>query len=317
MNPFYPTSAPWFRLESLSENYFPTPFSPSATGYYPDAPGNLDPSISLHVTPTWFSNIYVEWFVASGSAYTSFNVFSSPSEAGPFVPLLSSPTTQFSTVLPWEGMSARKYNQAYFYVEAYSPAGTFVSPLTTWVNARASPIIQLLALDTTRREWVLLRKLTGVASYLFKRKTYGRRCSACWNQSFQKVMNDHCPVCYGTSYEGGYYSPPVFSLIQYDSLTKAQRLEHFGVFEPSQVTGWTINYPTVSPFDLIFRPSDAKIFRVEEIQTTSLQAQTVRQMFTMTELDKGVIEYQLALLVPSPSQVNAQIDLQNPWLNPS
>lgn len=317
LTPFSPTSAPWFALFSEDTNYFPSSFSPTTTGYYPAAPQNIDTSLSVRVTPSWYSSIYIEWFPATGSAYTSFNVFSSPTEAGPFQALLSAPTTQFSTVIPWDKRSGLKYNQEYFFVEGYTATGSSVSALTTWVNARSSPIIQALALDTTRREWILLRKFTGVASYLFKRKTYGKRCPSCWNQSFQKVMNDHCPICYGTSFEGGYYSPPVFSLVQYDALTKAQRLEYFGKFEPSQISGWTINYPTISPFDLIYRPSDGKMMRVDVIQTTSLQAQTVRQMFELVELDKGSIEYKLALTVPSPGGVSAQVDLQNPWLNPS
>jgi len=306
--------ATWFPPPGGTTTYYPATQTPLATSYYPDSPANIDPTLTVRLTPNWWNSVTIQWFPLPGSTYTSFQVYHSPSEAGPFKPLDQTPTTGYSAIHSNPEMNL-KYNQEFYFVQAFSPEGVFVSPLVTWQNARGPSIVQNAALDITRREWVFLRKLVGVPSYIFKRKVFGKRCPLCWNVAYQKLMRDHCDTCFNTSFEGGYFKP-MFTLAQYDSLTKEQIHTYFGGFEPSDIDAWTINFPVIQPNDLIFRVPDSRMFRVEQVRNTELQAQPVRQILKLVELDKEMVEYHLTMRLPPPSYTSATIGLANPWLNP-
>lgn len=46
---------------------------------------------------------------------------------------------------------------------------------------------------------------SGRKGYLMKARHWGKKCGRCRDFSTGRVIDDHCPVCYGTGYEGGYY----------------------------------------------------------------------------------------------------------------
>ncbi len=209
-----------------------------------------------------------------------------------------------------------KYNQPFVFVEAQGPNGVFVSPLVTIFNQRNLALVQNAALDLTRREWIFLRKLSGVPVLIFKRKVSGKRCPVCWDYRYQKMMSDHCDSCYNTSFAGGYYDP-VYSLAQFDPLVKSELETQVGRTEPSELRAWTINFPIINPKDLIYRIPDGRMFVVNAIENTEMQSTVVRQILTIQELDKEMIEYHLALQIPPPSYLSAVMSRQNPWLNPT
>ena len=310
-------SVPWFpHSPPQAGGYFTSAFSPQATSYYPSVPDNVDTSLTVTVTPLWWRGVYVQWFPSPTANYKFFNVYHSPSENGPFIPVNRTPIAGYATYQINSEMG-RKFNQEYYYVEAYGPSGNVaVSPLVTWMQARSPALVQNAALDITRREWVFLSKLAGVPVFIFKRKIFGPRCPRCWSYEFQKLMMDHCDTCYNTSFEGGYFDP-VYTLAQFDALTKQQINNYFGVFEPNNLSAWTINFPIIQPHDLVYRVADARMFRVEAIETTEMQAQTLRQILKLVELDKEMVEYHLTARLPTISEIAATIGMSNPWLNPS
>ena len=146
--------------------------------------------------------------------------------------------------------------------------------------------------EIQRREYLLLSKFVGVKSFLFRKRSYGKRCTNCWDPTIEQVTNDHCPYCLGTSFEGGYFdAAPLY--LQYETTPNSRDKVYFGKFESNQIGAWTISVPVVNSEDVIVREGDWAMYRVDKIMTTELQANTVRQIMTLTQLAKGDVEYQL------------------------
>ncbi len=311
----WPILSPFIPLPDFGvRTYFATSFSPQSTGYYPDQPANLDPTLQVRLIPNWWDGLTVEIYPAPGSEYERFGIYYGISESGPFELVTPGYVQSYAYTFTSNKVNL-KYNQPFLFVEAQGPDGVFVSPLVTWFNSRAQKIVQNAALDLTRREWVFLRKLVGVPILLFKRRVSGKRCPSCWNVQYQKMMKDHCDFCYNTSFAGGYY-PPVYSLAQFEPLSKSEVEVETGKQEPGSLSGWTINFPIINPGDLVYRIPDGRMFRAMRIDNTEMQSTVIRQQLSLLELDREMVEYKLARQVPPVSYLSAFMSRQNPWLNP-
>jgi len=312
----FPSLIPYpFSPGFSTDRYYLRSYSPASTGYYPEQPTNIDTSLSVRLTPNWWNGLTVEIYPAPGSQYETFGIYYSVSETGPFELITPGYISSYAYTFMGNKINL-KYNQPFLFVEAQGPNGVFVSPMVTTFNQRNLALVQNAALDITRREWVFLRKFAGVPSLIFKRKVSGKRCPICWSYKYQKMMSDHCDSCYNTSFEGGYYKP-VYTLAQYDPLVKSELEMEFGKTEPSELRGWTTNFPVISPRDLIYRIPDGKMFLIEAIENTEMQSTVVRQILSLTELDKEMVEYHLSLSLPSKNYLSALMSRQNPWLNPT
>jgi hypothetical protein len=252
---------------------------------------NLNIMVTLY--PSWYSQIVAEWSVPPEFGNCLFNVYFSQTEDGPFTKVNQTPIdgTFLSDTTTQE---YSKFDHGWYLVEAIlldygnalmrSAATTWNTPQNKWVGLRAKEI--------QRREHLLLRKFVGVQSYLFRKRSYGKRCQLCYDPRTEQVLDDHCPSCIGTSFEGGYFTPaPV--LAQYETTPGSRDKTYFGNLEANQIGAWTTSLPVVTPDDIIVRIGDWALYKIVRIMTTELQANTVRQILTLTQLSKGDIEYQL------------------------
>lgn len=251
--------------------------------------------ITLKVFPSWYEFCELSWIFPKQWEQVMFNVYKSGAEEGPFIKLTSSPIQEnfFSD-------ESVRYNSLFsvdFYkVEAVFPDGSRVHSLPfTWGLKQKKPV-ELRTREIQRRAWLLLRKRVGVQVFFFKKRNYGPRCSHCWDPSLEKCMEDHCPVCFGTSFEGGYWKP-IKSLMQFDPTPNQVDLQDYGKTESNSGSGWTIAYPEVAPYDLIWKPDENKMFRIMQTQRTELQTIPVRQSLSFVELSKNMIEYKLKYVV--------------------
>ena len=146
--------------------------------------------------------------------------------------------------------------------------------------------------EIQRREQLLLRKFVGVQSYLFRKLSYGKRCPLCYDHRTEQIMDDHCPNCLGTSFEGGFFAPAPM-LAQYETTPNSRDKTYFGKMEANQIGAWTTSLPVINSEDVLVRVGDWAMYRIDRIMTTELQANTVRQILTLTQISKGDIEYQL------------------------
>jgi hypothetical protein len=249
--------------------------------------------IQVKVYPSWYKQIAVEWSVPASFGPCLFNVYFSPVEDGHFEKLNTTPIDGTYLIDPTT-QEYSKNTHGYYVVEAIlldRNNTTLRSDPTTWkVGQRRW--VELRSIEIQRREYWLLSRFAGIKSYLFRRKTYGERCRSCWNHELEKTMDDHCPNCLGTSFEGGYFNPaPLY--IQYDASPKPLVKTYFGNYEPNQIGAWTISMPDIRPDDVIVRTGDWNIYKVDRLTPTELQGNQVRQMMVLTQLSRGDVEYQL------------------------
>jgi len=258
----------------------------------------VNPALRVRLYPSWYQQIGLEWTFPTDWGNCQFNVYFSQGEpqkdgTGEFVKLngqLLDTCFFFDT----STQEYSKFHQGYYVVEAVlldKGGATMRSPAATWHNKQRR-WVELRSIEVQRREYWLLSKFGGVKSYLFRKRMYGKRCPSCWDPVSQAVLRDHCPVCYGTSFEGGYLAPvPLY--VQYETTPNNRVKTYFGHLEQNQLGAWTISYPTVNPEDVLIRIGDWNVYEVVNLQTTELQAKPVRQMLTLTQLGKKDIENEL------------------------
>ena len=249
--------------------------------------------MDVRFLPEWFESIYMEWTVPDEwkPFNPKFQIFISENEVGPWREVTQNQIdTPFYNITGT--MNTSKTYREFFRVQAHLSNGKVYQTHVITVG-RHMPRWQFKRwVEVNRREWILLDKFTGVESVIFRRRTFGTRCSHCWDAKNEKILREHCPQCYGTSYEGGYYQG-ISVLMQYDTATNTQHLQYFGKYEPNLMTSWTISYPTIQPHDIILRTNDYKIFRVEGVQNTEILTTQTRQMIQIQELAKNHIEHSL------------------------
>lgn len=269
-------------------------------GYYPlvnvitslPTPDGITNNFSISISPSWYNNVSLLWTVPSDWGTVIYNVYSGPTEVGPFTKLNETPLAS-PQLIDYKAEAYSKYENVWYVVEAIFPDNrTVQSPPTTWNNI-GSNWVNIRIKEIQRREWLLLRKFVGIKTLFFRRKTNGTRCSRCWNQDTKRTINDKCGTCYGTSWEGGYYEP-FETLVQYDATPNDVQLTYLGKLEQNQIQAWTIAFPEMLDFDLLYRVPDKRMYRVSRVLPTELTTKSVRQILVLTELSKESVEHKLA-----------------------
>jgi hypothetical protein len=250
-------------------------------------------SIGVTIFPRWYKQISLEWSVPAAWGNCMFNVYFSQTNDGPWELVNPAPITgTFLTETSSRVYS--KYTHGYYIVEVAlldkgsakirSTPHTWVVSQDRWVALRSNEI--------QRREYLLLSRFVGVRSYLFRRKTYGVRCPNCWSTSVERIVKDHCLVCMGTGFDGGYFdAAPLF--IQYDPTPNDRVHTYFGTLETNQITGWTVSLPDIRNDDIIVRTGDWNVYLVNKVADTELQANAVKQTMVLNQLAKENVEYNL------------------------
>jgi hypothetical protein len=226
---------------SLSFDYFiRSGSSPSAELPSPVSATSKD--VVVTVFPRWFKHVSVQWSIPDTWGHCLFNVYFSQIEDSDFNKINVTPIDgTYMNDLSTE--EYRKFNEGYYIVEVLpqdqgSPTGVVKSAPVTWTTARVK-FGDIRAREINRREYFLLTHFVGVKSYIFKRKTYGKRCPQCWDYKAEKVVKDHCENCFGTSFEGGYF-PAIPCYFQYDASNNQEVRGYTGIQEPNSIGAWTI-----------------------------------------------------------------------------
>jgi len=264
--------------------------------------------IQVKVYPLFNRKVIVEWSIPSTWGNCSFNVYKSQTDDGEWDKVNPAPLVGTNFLEDVTTQDFSKFHRSKYIVEVQLPApdGRFIkSPITTWENVRSN-LMQIRAAEITRRESILLDKFTGVDTLIFRRKYFGQRCPQCWNTDTEKVTQDHCPTCLGTSFLGGYF-PGVASKVCYEISPNNTQLTYVGKMETNNTSAWTISYPEVMTLDLLIRVPDFKIFRIQAVNATELQTVQVRQIMQLIELGKNSVEMLLLNNLVPNSFVNPKL----------
>lgn len=261
--------------------------------------GVLDNQIQVSVYPYWYKYVTLEWTVPASYGACTYHVYARYGSNTDYTRLTGSALTYpvFSDTDPQENSKLRRMS---YVVEAITAGGQVYRSNPTSNDFEQRGYLGRISSEIQRREYLLLSKFNGVKSFLFRRKTFGMRCHRCWNPTLEKVTDDHCPVCFGTSFEGGYQTPiPVF--LNYDPTPSTRDVEFFGVMEQNQIGAWTISTPEIDPWDILIRTGDWSAYYVARLSTTEMQTKQVRQMLVLTQLSRGDVRNTLMSMISESS----------------
>jgi hypothetical protein len=104
--------------------------------------------------------------------------------------------------------------------------------------------------EMARQLYVMWTRVYGESYLLFPRKSFGPICRSCTDHLTLRVRTRNCPVCYGTSYVGGYHAP----VVTYGALSDAEeaiQLSETGHTEHRNKQIQLVSSPEVRPGDVL------------------------------------------------------------------
>ncbi len=151
----------------------------------------------------------------------------------------------------------------------------------------------LIAAEIIRAEYVMWREYAGTAHWVFKKRTFGQRCPACFNSIIGAVTTPNCEVCWGTGFAGGYHRPikiwgQSFSDdVQMVRTPQDQSAPSYGTFTgpPS---------PDITIGDIIV-DSRGKRFSVVQLGGSTRLGVTVRQTAQLSPIERSQIVHKIPL----------------------
>lgn len=169
----------------------------------------------------------------------------------------------------------------------------------------------LIASEIVRRERVLYEEFVGVKCWVFPRRTFGQRCPQCYDDVLGKRTQESCPLCFGSTFSGGYHYPVEF-FAQIDDPGDAEQVfmeDH----RQTRVFGLRMNpSPAIRPMDLLIDHQNRR-FRIVSVEGTTRLGVAVRQEAKMVEIQKGSIEDRVPLRIdPAVTVLVSQRNFTNP-----
>lgn len=141
-----------------------------------------------------------------------------------------------------------------------------------------------------RNMWIL--KNDGVLMDLYIRKTDGEKCSRCWDDVRGQSANPNCPICFGTTFVGGY--EPVFQIyVRQKPASQQLDLSSQGYIINSNPGAWTISSVQIRNRDLLINP-EGRMFSVTTSQINHAAGYMFHQELQMKEIDPTDIRYNIA-----------------------
>ena len=125
----------------------------------------------------------------------------------------------------------------------------------------------LICKEIVRRFSKGIDMYSGEPGYLLKRKLWGTKCTECADTTWGKSDNSHCPVCYGTGFVGGFFTPtklPIMGKLQGKHWEQNQ-----GTNDLNLRGGITLNVPTIEAKDIWISLSDGKRYEITQLTTVS------------------------------------------------
>jgi len=244
--------------------------------------------------PQWFDSAHLVWEPDPSWVSPVYDIWRGESPEGPFIKLTQQPVAGNQYTDPSFKLASKYYSDWYLVQVwlgdvsiGFSAPITHENELSPWHFRRKQEI--------NRREWIILSRFNGVPSMILKRVQpgkYGYRCSRCWDPTRRMVTDDHCPVCFGTSYEMGYYNG-IRTYVNYSDFQSTDYPMEEGRWENAARMAWTIAYPKIDPNDLLVHIPERRVYRVDNLSSTLMRTVPVKQNLQIIQLPPTAVEYLL------------------------
>jgi hypothetical protein len=236
----------------------------------------------------------ITWEVNDTSQVFEFFIDRSGSPEGPFE------TLNAISIVDAYGYIDRTYNteafnrEVYYRVRGVNSKETIISDIKKYNQE----VLNYIGLQIARNKRLFLERIAGTKCFVFIRRTFGTKCTNCYDAVRQKSTSSNCQYCYGTTFLGGYFAP-IKLFMQLNPLVRANQKTDLQNAENLRIDGvWCSNYPILAPGDLIVEVQEPNHRYVIEspVSRTEQHNALVEQRFPVTQIHLSRIEMQ----VPAP-----------------
>jgi hypothetical protein len=261
----------------------------------------------LRVSQSIAGEVNLAWEVNDTSQAFEFFIDRSGSPEGPFE------TVNSISIKHAYGYIDRTYNpesinrQIYYRVRGVSSKETIISRIEKLDQEHLNR--PGLMIEGQKR--LGLERFFGTKCNIFIRKTFGKKCTHCYDIARQKSISSSCIYCYGTTFEGGYFAP-ILMYLQLNPLHKANQKNDLQNSENLRIEGvWGGNFPILSPYDLIVETDahDHRYIVESPVIRTELHNALIEQRFPVTQIQMSRIEMRVPVpeIVYSINDVNVYL----------
>ncbi len=243
--------------------------------------------VDLKSTSVDFIDVY--WEVQGGyesALNIKYTVLRGESSEGPFDTVAEDLVDRFH-IRDYIAPRKRVWRNLYYVVQATLQDGTVHKSIARNLTARPP----LDALEMVRLNGLLFREYSGRPVLVYPLRTFGDRCSNCFDTVTGRRLVGNCRNCYNTGYSRGYHYP----IYAYAKLNPEQRQTQATdsiITQQAQIQGRMSIYPLLKVGDLIVEQEGTR-WRVQSLSMTERLRSPVQQMFVVSRIPAGDIEYQI------------------------
>jgi hypothetical protein len=246
------------------------------------------PVCAVRLEATSLEYIDVFWSIPNTQQRTlgyTYQVLRGESPAGPFDPVTEPLTDRFH-IRDYIAPRKMAWRNLYYVVRLRSGEDSTESEP---VALRARPPLD--ALEMIRLNSLLFREYTGRPVLIYQTRTFGERCSNCYDNTTQRRLLANCRNCYGTTYARGYHYP-VYAYVQISPETRAPTPTDTIQTQQALTQARLSIYPLVKQGDLFIEREGTR-WRVQSVQLTERLRAPVQQIVSITRVPEGDVEYNL------------------------
>jgi hypothetical protein len=140
-------------------------------------------------------------------------------------------------------------------------------------------------------EEIVLKKFSGRKLAILKRRHIGDRCDHCWDPNTMTVTSSNCRYCYSTGFKDPYYDPFITYGARLPEQKEVDEIGHDHGNEVDYTKYQILDYPTVTPQDLVVDLESNDRYKVDRIEQTEIRRFTVHQELVTTKLSRTSVEY--------------------------
>lgn len=112
-------------------------------------------------------------------------------------------------------------------------------------------------------------KMGGTAGTLFKRRTFGPKCTEAIDKNTGQVIDYNNEECFGTEYIGGYFEGVDYPMLYTSGESYSSEITQVGTQEPHVVSARTLVYPIPASKDVWYEQDTGRAFYIDKVTITS------------------------------------------------
>jgi hypothetical protein len=253
------------------------------------------------IFPLWPKRVFIQWVLRNPEINPSynFNIFRSGSPEGPWTNISGNLVDEYFFVdedfpAPNDQTDPGLFSMKtviYYKITAQAVIGgevySVIKSMEPWLDHRRVGIHRKLVRDAL----IALKKIVGTEIAVLQRRKWGEKCSQCVTTTGQSSRAS-CPICYGTTFVGGYWNP-VYGYARLFSTPVNIQTAPQGEVEIHRTQITMSNFPEVYKRDIIVFIRNNRRFTVLESNETCIHNVGVHQELTVSELNPSSVEHKI------------------------